>query len=98
MVMNDDVEVPLRLLVVDDAAGADRAAQVPGEAPPGVPLDPAHAAAWKHDGNAPDYTRIASLRAGASGQTFAGVADGAQQAHPSGYFDSGSGGGDAGGE
>jgi hypothetical protein len=98
MVMNDDVEVPLRLLVVDDAAGADRAAQVPGEWSPGVHLDPAHAAAWEHDGDAPDHTTTASLRAGDSGQTFAGVADGGQQADPSGYLDSGSGGGDAGGE
>ncbi|MFJ6001038.1 hypothetical protein [Arthrobacter sp. NPDC092385] len=98
MAMDDDVEVPLRLFVADDAAGTDRVAHVPGGSSPGVPLDPARVAAWEHDRDAPDDTTIASLRAGDSGQTFAGVADGGQQADPSGYFDSGSGGGDGGGE
>lgn len=97
MAMSDGIEVPLRVLVVDDAAGADRVARVPGEPSTGVSLDPADAAVRDHD-DAPDYTTIASLRAGDSGQAFAGVADGGQQPDLPGYFDSGSGGGDAGGE
>lgn len=94
----EQTDLPLLVSVVEDyAADGDAASMVPGVPPPGVPLDPAQAAIPEHsEEDAPDYANVSVLRAGDSGQTFAGVADPGLPADRSGFYDSGSAGGDAG--
>lgn len=75
-VTHDDEGVPLQVSVVS-ALGPDAAVQIPGEAPQGVPLDTVDPAAWQlpDDDDAPDYTRIASLRAGDTTPTVTNASD-----------------------
>lgn len=96
----DEVEVPLRVSVVDaHFPQEDAAVQVPGLPGPGVPLDPAQVASLEHaDDGAADYTNPSTLRAGDSGQTFVGVADAGPPTSLAGFAECGTAAGDAGGD
>lgn len=96
----DGIEVPLRVSVVDaHFPQQDAAVHVPGPTGPGVPLDPAQAAALEHaEDDALDYTDASTLRAGGSGQTFAGVADAGSPADLAFFVGDGTPAGDAGGD
>ncbi|MHA7217589.1 hypothetical protein ACX80L_01730 [Arthrobacter sp. MDT1-48-3] len=96
-----DDEAALTISLVGDLApGTDATVQVPGEMPPGVPFDPLGMPASTRPGaiGLPDYADVAALRAGDSVQTFVAVPDGDPEAELPGFLDSGSGGGDGGGD